>query len=78
MSTKCPTILWGTGGGSEVNGILNNPYNTYVANRTVEGKQQIVVWHIDYLKLLYVSYRVNTYMIRKLQKIYSKDMTARQ
>ena len=36
-----------------------NPYDICVANRTVNGKQHMVTWHVDDLKLSHVDSKVN-------------------
>ena len=35
-----------------------NPYDTCVANRIVNGKQNTVAWHVDDLKSIHVNPKV--------------------
>jgi hypothetical protein len=40
-------------------GFVINPYDSCVANRMVNGKQQTVAWHVDDLKISHVDSKVN-------------------
>ena len=44
-----------------------------MANKTVNGKKSIVVWHVDYLKISNVESDVAEEMIYQLSKLYGKD-----
>ena len=47
-------------------GFTINPYDWCVANKTVNGKQQTIVWHVDDLKISHVHADVNTKLISRL------------
>lgn len=51
-------------------GFKLNKYDGCIANRYIDGKQQMVTWHVDDLKLLHVDKRVNNKAIAKLRKIH--------
>ena len=50
-----------------------NPYDWCVANKTVNGKQITIVWHVDDLKISHVDKDVVTEYITKLQERYRKE-----
>ena len=50
-----------------------NPYDWCVANKTVNGKQITIVWHVDDLKISHVDKDVVTEYITKLQERYGKE-----
>jgi hypothetical protein len=35
-------------------GFILNPYDSFVANKVINGKQCTIVWHVDDLKISYV------------------------
>jgi len=47
-----------------------NPYDPCVANKTIEGKQMTICWHVDDLKASHVKPRVMNRMIKYLRKEY--------
>jgi hypothetical protein len=51
-----------------------NPYDPCVANKTVNGKQFTMTWHVDELKLSHVDATVVDEMISWLKSIYGEDM----
>jgi Reverse transcriptase (RNA-dependent DNA polymerase) len=56
-------------------GFKINPYDPCVANRTVNGKQHTVTWHVDDLKSSHVDAKVNDEFLLWLQKMYGdKDI----
>ena len=54
----------------EGQGFVVNPYDLWVANRTVDGKQQTVTWHVDDLKGSHVDPVVNTRSTEWLESLY--------
>jgi hypothetical protein len=58
----------------EDRGFVVNPYDPYVGNKTVNGKQFTITWHVDDLKLSHVDVKVVDKMISWLKSIYGKDM----
>ena len=40
-------------------GFIVNPYDICVANRTVNGTQQTITWHVDDVKASHKSHQVN-------------------
>jgi hypothetical protein len=56
-------------------GFKINPYDPCVANRTVNGKQHAVMWHVDDIKSSHVDPKVNDNFLLWLQKMYGdKDI----
>ena len=53
-------------------GFTINPYDPCVANKTVQGKQLTVVWHVDDLKVSHVNPAVVTQMADWLKKTYQR------
>jgi hypothetical protein len=51
-------------------GFKTNPYDPCVANRTVNGKQHTVTWHIDDLKSSHVDPEVNDSFLSWLEETY--------
>jgi hypothetical protein len=51
-------------------GFKINPYDPCVANRTINGKQHTVTWHVDDLKSSHVDPKVNDSFIAWLEKTY--------
>ena len=45
-----------------------NPYDWCVANKTIEGKQCTILWHVDDLKISHVNPDVVTQVIQQLEK----------
>lgn len=56
-------------------GFKLNPYDPCVANRMVNGSQQMVVWHVNDMKISHVDEFQNTLLIAKLSKIFGKIIT---
>ncbi|KAL7559815.1 hypothetical protein ACA910_003979 [Epithemia clementina (nom. ined.)] len=54
-------------------GFVINPYNWCVANKTVNGKQCTIVWHIDDLKISHVDASVVTEIIGMLEQEFGKE-----
>jgi hypothetical protein len=50
-----------------------NPYDICVANRTVNGKQQTVTWHVDDLKSSHVDPKVNDHFAIWCENTYGSD-----
>ena len=61
--------LWG---GLYANGFENNPYNSWVANKTINGEKMTVAWHVDDLKMSQKSLSVNTGIIGWPRGIYGE------
>ena len=47
-----------------------NPYDPCVANKTINGKQLTLVWHVDDIKASHVEAEVFTRMVKWLRKTY--------
>jgi hypothetical protein len=54
-------------------GFTINPYDECVANKTVNGKQCTVLWHVDDLKISHVDSAVVDDILRMLDERYGKD-----
>ena len=54
-------------------GFTINPYDWCVANKTVNGKQISVVWHVNDLKISHVDKEVVTHLIKQLDNVYGTD-----
>jgi hypothetical protein len=50
-----------------------NPYDICVANRTVNGKQQTITWHVDDLKSSHVDPKVNDEFASWCEKTYGSE-----
>jgi hypothetical protein len=50
-----------------------NPYDICVANRTINGKQHTVTWHVDDLKSSHMNPRVNDNFQTWCEKVYGSD-----
>ena len=61
-------------------GIEINPYDWYVANKTANGKQCTIVWHVDDLKISHVNSAVIDEVIASLNAEYGQvgEMTVRR
>lgn len=53
-------------------GFKLNPYDPWVANKTVNGKQLTLVWHVDDVKVSHESKHVVTRLARWLRKTYER------
>ena len=53
-------------------GFVKNDYDLCVANKTINGKQCTVVWHVDDLKISHMEQSVIDDIIQKLQDRYGK------
>ena len=51
-------------------GFKINPYDPCVANRTINGKQHTVTWHVDDLKSSHVDSKVNDEFVKWLDDMY--------
>ena len=54
-------------------GFSLNPYDECVANKTINGKQCTILWHVDDLKISHVDKSVVDDMLDKLNNRYGKD-----
>jgi hypothetical protein len=50
-----------------------NPYDWCVANKTIDGKQCTILWHVDDLKISHVDPKVNTTMIGLIDNEFGKE-----
>jgi len=49
-------------------GFKMNDYDKCVANKTINGKQCTIIWHVDNLKISHMKKRVVNHVIDKLNK----------
>jgi hypothetical protein len=54
-------------------GFVINPYHWCVANKTIDGKQCTIIWHVDDLKLSHVSPEVATNIIKLIKDEFGKE-----
>ena len=52
-----------------------NPYDPYVANKMVNGKQMTICWHLDDLKVTHVEKSAVTALALELAKLYGSKTT---
>ena len=50
-----------------------NPYDWCVVNKTIDGKQCTIVWHVNNLKISHVDPDVVTSIIKSLEAEFAKD-----
>jgi hypothetical protein len=50
-----------------------NPYDWCVANKTIDGKQCTILWHVDNLKISHVNPKVVTSVIKQLEAEFGKE-----
>ena len=50
-----------------------NPYDWYVANKMINGKQCTILWHVDDLKIYHVDAAVNTEVIEMINKEFGRE-----
>jgi hypothetical protein len=50
-----------------------NPYDWCVANKTINGKQCTIVWHVDDLKISHVDPEVVSDIIKQLEGEFAKE-----
>jgi hypothetical protein len=55
-------------------GFMINPYDFCVANKTIDGKQCTVVWHVDDLKISHVDPQVVTRILNLLDAKYGQEI----
>jgi hypothetical protein len=55
-------------------GFKINPYNFCVANKTINGKQCTIVWHVDDLKVSHVDPNVVTTVLESLDAPYGQEL----
>jgi hypothetical protein len=55
-------------------GYVTNPYDFFVANKTINGKQCTIVWHVDDLKISHVDPKVVTIMLNLLDGKYGQEI----
>ena len=51
-------------------GFEMNPYDPFIANKMVKGKQMTIIWHVDDLKISHRDGLEITKIIKRLRKIY--------
>ena len=54
-------------------GFAVNPYDECVINKTINGKQCTILWHVDDLKISHVNSKVVNIILGKLGERYGKD-----
>jgi hypothetical protein len=54
-------------------GFVINPYDCCVANKTINGKQCTICWHVDDLKISHMSPNVVTSVIEQLDEAFGKE-----
>ena len=59
-------------------GFEGNPYDWCVANKTVNGKQLTIVWHVDNLKISHIDSKAVTSIITDLNKKYGYKACGKQ
>ena len=59
----------------EAYGFTVNPYDPYVANKMINGKQMTVTWYVDDLKISHMDSNEVTKCIEHFKKIYGDRMT---
>jgi hypothetical protein len=57
-------------------GFKINPYDFCVANKTINGKQCTIVWHVDDLKVSHVDPKVVTTVLESLDARYGQEIVA--
>ena len=50
-----------------------NPYDRCVSNKIIGGRKCTIIWHVDYLNILHVEYKVVDDIIEVLDKEYVQD-----
>ena len=55
-------------------GFKINPYDFCVANKTINGKQCTIVWHVDDLKISHVDANVVTDILKQLDEKYGQEI----
>jgi hypothetical protein len=58
-------------------GFKMNPYDTCVANKTIEGKQCTIVWYVDDTKISHVDNKVVSYVINKIEERFGEMTVTR-
>ena len=68
-------LFWRTLSGFLINklGFEANPYNFCVVNKTINGSQCMIGWHVDDLKISHIDGKVNQQILDILQKKYGKE-----
>ena len=54
-------------------GFKLNEYDQSVANKTINGKQCTIIWHVDDLKISHVDKKVVEYIIKQLNEKFGKE-----
>ena len=54
-----------------------NPYDPCIANKTINGKQHTIAWHVDDLKISHVDPKVNDDFIKWVDELYGDDEIGR-
>ena len=52
---------------------LQTPYDTFVMNKTIDGKQMTIGWHVDDLKISHVDKNELENIIAKLEAEFGKE-----
>jgi hypothetical protein len=54
-------------------GFVINPYDWCVANKTIDGHQCTILWHVDNLKISHMDAKVNTNIIKLIDDEFGKE-----
>ena len=54
-------------------GSLLNPYNWCVANKSINGQQCTIIWHVGDLKISHMDPEVVTSMVNQLETAFAKE-----
>ena len=71
---QCATIIQGAAHRYKINFFEINPYNLCVINKTINGNQFTITWHVDDLKLSHVNNKVVDDLIEWMKGLYGNDM----
>jgi hypothetical protein len=55
-----------------------NPYDFCVANKTINGKQCTILWHVDDLKISHVDLKAVTAILGLLDGRYGQEIVGRK
>ena len=54
-------------------GLKANPYDSCIMNKTINGKQCTILWHVDNLKISHVDLNVVTEFLKDINDGYGKE-----
>ena len=54
-----------------------NPYDSCIANKTINGSQHTIVWHVDDLKISHMDPNVNDEFVKWVDELYGDDEIGR-